>query len=322
MSMLWGLLWGLLKIIGILLLVILGLLLAVLLIVLLVSIRYRVEGARSPDDGVLTAKGKVSWLLSIFAVTFVYDQDFSWKIRICGIPLKQKEKDSSVEETVSDGEPMEMDLDARLDAILPEEPSTEDKPLILQTQEAAAERIDIEGEPAPAEKVSFSKKIRILWQKMIHMVRSLWEKLQSLRAAIAAIPEKVRSIKRQADTWIAFARSEEVKQLLRICRKQIRQILRHLLPTKLRIRGNFGFADPATTGQLNGILYMLPEKYQKGLQLQPHFDRECLDGELLLKGRIRLGSLLWPVIRIVVRPCTWRVYKRLKFKNDPHKGGK
>ena len=79
---------GILKWIGIFVLATLGLTFFLILLILLVPVRYRLQGARSPQEGVLTASGKVSWLLSLLAVTFSYDREFSWKVKIFGIPLK------------------------------------------------------------------------------------------------------------------------------------------------------------------------------------------------------------------------------------------
>lgn len=59
-----------LKIIGILLLAVLGLLLLVLLIVLLVPVRYRVKAEHG--DKLLTAEGRVHWLLHLVNVRFTY----------------------------------------------------------------------------------------------------------------------------------------------------------------------------------------------------------------------------------------------------------
>ncbi|MBP3700473.1 MAG: DUF2953 domain-containing protein [Lachnospiraceae bacterium] len=350
----------LLKIIGILLLTILGLILAILLIVLLVPIRYRLNGVRSPGDGVITASGKVSWLASILAVTFGYDQEFSWKIRIFGIPLKRKNKDIPEDEVEDLTASQEAEI-AALEAELAEENApapaaeghaslsaadehtstspAEASTLVLQTQEMSQGETnapktgsqgtaqkeaatDTEDPSAMADDASQAvtededQKVPV-GQRIKDILHSLSDKMRSIRETLASIPDKIRSIKQQADTWIAFAKSDEVKLLISTCWKQIKQILRHLLPTKLRIQGNYGFADPSLTGQITGILCMLPEQYQKNIHLQPHFQEECLDGECMLKGRIRLGSLVWPVIKILLKPCTWKVYKRFKMITAP-----
>lgn len=312
----------LLKIIGILLLVVIGLLLGILFIVLMVPIRYRLQGARSAEEGALTAGGRVSWLASILAVTFVYDREFSWKVRIFGIPLKMKKKEISEDEIEDLTEDQEAEI-AALEAELAKEnaatPFAQEKPLILQTQEASGDEMEASQEEAEASEATPEGEEQKVpaGQKIKEMLHSLPDKMHSLRETLASIPDKIRSIKQQADTWIAFAKSDEMKRLISTCWKEIKQILRHLLPTKLRIQGNYGFADPSLTGQITGILCMLPKRYQKSIHLQPHFQEECLDGECMLKGRIRLGSLLWPVVKILLKPCTWKVYKRFRVITKP-----
>jgi hypothetical protein len=171
-----------------------------------------------------------------------------------------------------------------------------------------------------------------LKDKLHSIVNKISETIHKIPEKIAGIKEKIRSLKEQAEIWMAFIRSEEVIQLLTVCKKQIRQILRHLLPTRLKVRGNYGFEDPSLTGKITGVRCALPPRLQKDIRVQPHFQEECLDGEVVLQGRIRLGSLVWPVIKILVKPCTWKTYKKFKAitkpekkvknkKKDPHKGG-
>ena len=341
-----GILLGILKWIGILLLAILGLVLAILLIILLVPVRYRLQGARSPEDGKLTARGKVSWLLSILAVTFSYEQEFSWKVKICGIPLKlghkseEEDAEDLTEEQIAQITELEAELEeeAKASSKVPSnvpskvpsvtQPSGQEQKMLTATEIPAKEAEGTtENEPKKeSEKVPLRDKISGIWKKISDTVHKIPEK-------VAGIKEKIRSLKEQADIWITFIRSEEVTQLLTACKKQIRQILRHLLPTHLKIRGNYGFEDPSLTGKITGFLCALPPRLRKDIRVQPHFQEECLDGEVVLQGRIRLGSLVWPVLKILIKPCTWKVYKKFKAitkpekkvkntKNDPHKGGK
>lgn len=320
---------AILKWIGIFILAVFGLTLVLLLILLLVPIRYRIQGARTPGDGILTAVGKVSWLASILAVTFVYDQEFCWKIRIFGIPLKNKKEDAvqddseelTEEEAVRIAE-LQAELEAeedghdrfgseRRDKVFTENVSIQNDPVLAATDVSGKSETD--GQEASGKsKGSLKEKLSEIWHKIHDVIVGIPKKVEGIR-------EKIASWKQQADTWTAFVKSDEVKLLISTSWKQIRRILKHLLPTSLRIRGNYGFADPAMTGKVTGFIYALPPRYQKGIRLRPHFQEECLDGDMALKGRIRLGSLLWPLLIIVVKPCTWKVYK--KFKAITKKSG-
>jgi len=345
-----GIILTILKWIGILLLAVLGVVLAILLILLLVPVRYRIQGARSPGDCILTAKGKVSWLASILAVTFIYDQEFSWRIRFFGIPVKKKDSETDQnnaelsEEDITQIAALEAELETE-QAQSKVEDHTERKQRVFSPKESVTEDTFAETSAYPVEsaipkseetekpKVSFKERIQGIRQKAGETLHSIPKKVEEIR-------EKIHSLKQQAETWMAFVKSDEVKQLLSTCWKQIKRILKHLMPTGLQIRGNYGFADPSLTGKITGFIYALPPRYQKGIQLQPHFQEECLDGEVSIKGRIRLGSLVWPVVKILLKPCTWRVYKKFKaiskkveaagdthntktkkIKNDPNKGG-
>ena len=329
---------GILKWIGIFVLATLGLTFFLILLILLVPVRYRLQGARSPQEGVLTASGKVSWLLSLLAVTFSYDREFSWKVKIFGIPLKlgqnSEESDSEelTEEQIAQIAELEVELDeeSKLSSTAPF--ISQEQNVLKATEISSDDGEKISGKDPKKEPEQESDKLP-LKDKIHSIVNKISETIHKILGKIAGIKEKIRSLKEQAEIWMAFIRSEEVTQLLTVCKKQIRQILRHLLPTRLKVRGNYGFEDPSLTGKITGVLCALPPRLQKDIRVQPHFQEECLDGEAVLQGRIRLGSLVWPAIKILVKPCTWKTYKKFKAitrpekkvkntKKDPHKGGK
>jgi hypothetical protein len=84
--------------------------------------------------------------------------------------------------------------------------------------------------------------------------------------------------------------------------------LDHVLALKsLRLRGRFGFADPARTGSLYGYLqasrFLQTRKYQ--LDLVPDFTRPGLYGRLWLAAHLHLGLLLGLLLRFAFR-AGWR----------------
>lgn len=307
-----GILLAILKWIVIFVLAVLGLTFFMIIVILLVPVRYRLQGSRSPEKSVLTASGKISWLLSILAVTFSYDQEFSWRIRICGIPLRQKE--NQAEDNSEDLTEEQLAQIAELEKELTEEAIETSK---LDSQSDPRKNLQSD----PVVKTSHNTEPELRLQAQDISTGKMPGTIRSISARIAGFKEKIHSLKEQADIWIAFIKSDEVKQLIATCKKQIRQILRHLIPTSLKVQGNYGFEDPSLTGKITGVICALPSKLQKNIHLQPHFQEACLDGEFVLKGRIRLGSLLWPLICIVVKPCTWKAYKRYRNITNPKPAG-
>ena len=62
---------------------------------------------------------------------------------------------------------------------------------------------------------------------------------------------------------------------------------------------HFGFDDPYTSGQVLTWISPFYGLYGRHVQVIPDFLEPCLEGELKLKGRIRLGTLLFLVFRML-----------------------
>lgn len=74
----------------------------------------------------------------------------------------------------------------------------------------------------------------------------------------------------------------------------------HILPRKVRGHVTVGFEDPSMTGQLlaaAGVLYPL---YREQIQITPVFDRQVLEGEVKIKGRIFGVAFAW---------TAWKIYR-------------
>lgn len=112
-----------LKIIGIVLLSILGLLVLVLLIALFVPVRYKLKADYDSD---ILADARISYLLHIISVRFLYNGESKLTIRLFGIPLRLPTKKK--EEEPKTKEPMEATEEV---AEVKEEEPKKDKKKIL-----------------------------------------------------------------------------------------------------------------------------------------------------------------------------------------------
>ena len=95
-----------------------------------------------------------------------------------------------------------------------------------------------------------------------------------------------------------FLEKEENQETFRLIVSSGKKLLRHVLPQKLKGRVHFGFSDPYRTGQLLTAVSPFYGLYAKDLELVPDFEHEVLEGELHIKGRIRLGAFVWTGIRL------------------------
>lgn len=332
------LLLTILKILGIIVLVILGIILAVLLIVLLVPIRYRgdVSFEGKPRGGVL-----VSWLLRIVAVRVDYDGNslkalvkVLW-FRLFEQTLWPSEKAEDVAEdaaetlaedeffadvTVTD--PIEESLaenptPVQKDASVATQTAKSTEPVVqnqsqsnVQATTQAADETLSEPAETPEEPKKpflevFSEKIQAVVTKLVEKAKTIYN---SLTGKYAAAQEKVSLVR-------DFLGNAENQNTIRLIWRQIVKIIKHILPTKLRGRVKFGFDDPATTGQILTYISPFYGVYAKTFTIEPVFDEKVMEGELHLKGRIRLGTLLWYVVRVLLNKNFRNLLKKLLKRN-------
>lgn len=291
-----------LKIIGILLLILLGLAVVLLLTVLFVPVRYKLSGYHLPDRGT-ALHGRISWLMSVLRADFGYEGEGYLRIRVFGIlwkgPGSKKEPPSGAEkaadrpkaapEPVSEPKPTP-------------EPVPVPKPAPEPSQGAA---YSAEGQEQPA---SGQNALRRRWEQL----RRLPERFRQWKRSIQNFLQSFREKKERLNRLLDFLRLPEVKETLRLCLRQIKGLLKHIGPRKIYLKGRFGFDDPALTGQVTGILSMLPVVYREGISLTPDFTEACLEGEFSVQGRVRAASLLALALKIWFDENFRKAYQKWK----------
>ena len=97
-----------------------------------------------------------------------------------------------------------------------------------------------------------------------------------------------------------FLNREENKNTFRLLFRQLKKLLRHILPRKMTGKLRFGLDEPYKTGQI--LTYVSPfyGLYAKHLQLMPVFDEAVLEGDLKIAGRIRIGTILVLAVRVLL----------------------
>lgn len=269
-----------LKIIGLILLGILGLILALFLVVLLAPIRYRAEVSYYDEA---KAKVSVSWLLHIISCKAIYDGELEVGIRVFGFPVGGKAEAESAKEARHGSEAVR-DI---------QEPDAE--------KETLDEQKDLEHEileELEAERREEEHEERELGKKRMH------RKKQTPRFEIPfsfqEIRDKLKRAGEQKDKAAEFLKREENQKTFRLLKRQIKALLKHILPTRMKGKVKFGFDDPYTTGQV--LMYISPFYgiYGRRFQIVPVFEETVLEGEAWLKGRIRIGTVLAVCVRMLL----------------------
>ena len=124
--------------------------------------------------------------------------------------------------------------------------------------------------------------------------------ISKINNAYQQICGKVNTGQEKIEQVRTFLNDQENRKTIGLLWRQVKKLLRHVLPRKISGRVRFGFDDPATTGQILTYISPFYGLYAKTLKLEPIFEEKVLDGELHVKGHIRAATLLWIVIRVVL----------------------
>ena len=312
------------KIIGIILAVLLGLALLILLLVLFVPVRYQAYGIRSSRE--CRAGGRVSWFLRLLCIPFSFqDGELEIKVKLLGFtildPLKgeeeafrepvQRKTEQSAgkkEEETAEENAGKADASASFEASPPEEAETGARPASAGAGEAAAESED------EASEGRFSRgfrELRRFLRAVIRFFMKIPRKLKNLKCTFQRFCDKIKRMVKRYREMKAFALDERTKAAVSLVWKQAGILLGQALPRKISGRLHFGTEDPALTGQILGAIGIFYPLFMDNVKVEPDFEKPALDGELSLKGRLRIVTVLGIAWRLYRDKNVRYVYRRL-----------
>lgn len=289
-----------LKILGILLLVVAGLLLLIVLALLFVPVTYTVQGDKSQETWGIS--GRVSWLFGGISARFWHRGETGWELRLLGIPVRKLmrrlrggKRRKRQEKKTSSGR-KEKGASAQNGPSPSEEPPVQKESSGQETK--AAEGTE-SGEPERGP------------GRIAAAVGNLWRRIRSFFVRLVQLPGKIAgrirkmwlTFRRFCDKirrWKEFLTRDTTKAAVKFLLGRGRALLVHILPRKVRGNVTVGFEDPAMTGQLlaaAGVFYPL---YKENIQITPVFDRQVLEGDFLIKGRIFGAAFVW---------TAWKIYR-------------
>lgn len=321
----WQILLLIVKILGMLLLSLLALCLLLLSLVLFVPIRYSGKGSSFQQ---LQGKITVSWLLHLVHVSVsIRREQVIWILRVCGIPIKSnrgkahkegdkesnKSKKHSKEKRpkgtiLLDGED-EISTEEALplkeaDGLQNVETHTLDKDLISSDQEPISldkESIILKS-PEQEEENPFTRENKEASDEK--KARSVLEKIQNwfrqVAGKVKGFWEKLWRFKENLSSFIEWWRQEATQLAFTHCKEELWRFLKHIIPRSYNVDLRFGTGDPASTGQILGVLGILYPVTKGRLQVTPEFQEKVLQGVFVCKGRIHVFKLL---------AIAWRVYR-------------
>lgn len=262
-----------LKILGIVLLVLLGILLALLLIVLFVPVRYQGSGYRKEGDPVpVHVQLKVTWLLHLVRVSFIYPEEAFLKVQILFfqiLPAKEKKKKASNKKE-ADGK----------------KPKTDKKEVGSDVSDTASDqKISDEGNAADEDGGDDRRTLS-------DFVRKLFSAIRNIKYTIRKIYDKINHIIHNIRYYIKILQTESFKRAFALCREQLLRLMKIVLPRKVSGTFTIGMEDPAATGQILSIYGILYPLIGDSITVIPDFEKPVMEGSFRFKGKITAFTLI------------------------------
>ena len=330
----------LLKIIGCVLLTLLCLILLVVLIVLLVPVRYRVSAQKYTG---FAAEAEASWLLRLLGFFIRIDMKeeegkrVHLHLRVAWFTLYdnlhprrkriKKKGISKTKNTASHSEPVD---DRPASSVTADNVNENKEPLRITEDKDKSDKLKSGGNDEGPEKVYSEgndvepeevKEIgKVDW---IERIKSVLEKIAGVCKGILHIPsaivQRCQRLKKKIDGLLEkknkileiYHDEKNHRWLMRVLGR-LKKLGLRMLPRIDRLLWHFGFGDPATTGQVLGFLSIFYPVCQERMVLRPEFDREVMEGEIKLHGRIQLLPIAVFMIRSFLNKQFFTIVKQVK----------
>ena len=282
-----------LKIIGITLLVILGIALILVGVVLFVPVRYRIKAETTDGMKDLRVEAKASWILHLASAFATYQNgELDWQLRIGW--KKFKADDEEVEFGDVENEDEDVKPVGNEDADTESTKSDEEDAVTEET----AEQGNSANKSEKASKKSTTKKKQTKSKK-----KEKW--IEKIKCTIKDFCDKIKNIKE-------YLMDELHIQAFMRLKKELVVFIKRIKPTKIKGYLRFGFEDPYNTGRVLAVLSALYPFYGEYFEVYPEFEREILEADLYMKGRVHIIHLVIAICNLYFDDNIKTAYKNFK----------
>lgn len=295
---------SILKIIGIILGILLAILLALVLLIVFLPICYRVEGDFQEKNEI---HGRLSWLFFIRVKFLAEGKKISVWLSILGFkkvlyPAEEKaartakKQRRSKKRTQKHTTPEEQDtVNTGFEDEVEEHDglTVDDDSASIQTAELLSSSATDKSYTTADETFTdsdFSKKKSLPKFRPWHMIKT-W--IQKIKKFILSLKENFSNIKKEVS-------DETNKNAVSHIFKELKTLLHHIGPRRGKAQLSYSTGDPATTGELTGVLSIMPLFYKKGIHVVPDFtsDRFYIQVNFRVNGHFQVFHLLGIFIRV------------------------
>lgn len=289
-------------------LILLGLVLLLVVLLLFVPIRYKLYAEKNEN---FICKLKASWLGFVFCLKANYDENgFVYRLRSFGgtIVSNQEEftgdeetrkdetsktdKKSKADKKSKSGKPKEVDEALEAD----EAPQMEIPQMADNAVSGDEETEATSDETVPANR-QFAEDDSEFQEETISFITRVGKVFDrfvlSVKKKIENFIKKFKSLKKKMEQYKKLIHAKTTKQALQVVKINLVKLLKHLNPTKIEGRVTYGTGDPASTGTQLGYLSVCLPLYADKIDITPDFSRKILEGDIFIKGRVRVYNILY-----------------------------
>ena len=300
-----------LKVIGIILLVILGLVLLIVSIVLFCPIRYGIEG-NLYDTGTW-AKANVRFLIVKALGGYDKDDGLDYKIKILGFQVyPKKDTDEPKEEEEEDLLEFPEYDDELDDSDLVSHAESTSETVQANETESTSLPAEPEHKPEPPVTSSDTSESTVQEEPKETLDDKLYKLSENLEKKLDENQRKINDTRKKIDHIMQFLDRDYVQRTIKRILKIVKILLKTIKPKKSKGYIHFGLNSPADTGDMLGKISAFYPLYGKWLNINPDFDYKVIEGDLNIKGRIRLYHVAFPVLWMIIGRDFRRTYKLAK----------
>ena len=284
-----------LKILLITVLILLGLAILLIILVLFVPVSFKLYAEKNEK---IFCKMKASWLGFVFYFKANYDENgFLYWLKSFGGTLVTNEH--GFEETH-------------------EESSSEEKKEKVEkkaVKKSKKEKLN-ESDSEEIEKLQFISDDSFLEKKKESIFTRIGRIFDSfiikIKNKIEGFILKLKDIKKKANQYKKFLKSPVTKQALSVVKIYLIKLLKHIKPKIIKGNVHYGTGDAASTGTQLGYLSVLFPLYYDKVNITPDFREKVFEGDIFIKGRIRVYNILYYACRVYFNKYVKRTIAHFK----------
>ena len=306
-----------LKVLGITLLILLGIVLLLVLLLLLAPFHYTIDAEYYGD---VKAVGRIQWLCFVLDLKGVYGNNkFLYYLKSFGFMISTNDEEDKHYRAVSDEEAERGKSSGKAKA-------SEAEKVPVKVVEDDFESYEQELETEPQKKSIFMRiyegiesglewvvtipmrvhdKISELMARILDFFSNLAENMNKVIMKRDMILQKITGVR-------SLLEKPYTKKVLKDGKVLLKKMWKHVRPRKLQGNIHFGLEDPATTGQLLGVVGMLYPVYRNHFVIAPDFEQQIFEGKIYAKGRVQIGRMTFLALRFMLTRDFFKTVQRAR----------